>query len=158
MKIKHLLAILTAFSTSFAFANEPAKQPVDSAAINAACSADGKAAGCGDKQVGTGLLRCLGEYRKAHKEFALSAGCKEQLEKHHKPDPAIQADNAAINTACAADAQTAGCGDKKVGSGLLRCLGEYRKAHKEFTLSAGCKSAVEKRRDDQKQHGEQKGK
>lgn len=150
MKIKYLAVLAAIFSSSMAFANENA------AAIDAACAADAKTAGCADKKVGSGLLTCLHDYKKAHKEFALSAGCKEQIE-HKKADMAAKkADNEAINTACAADAKTAGCADKKVGGGLLRCLHDYKKEHKDFALSAGCKTAVEKRHDDQKQHGDHK--
>lgn len=46
-----------------------------------------------------------------------------------------------VDTACSADATTAGCGDKKVGSGLLNCLEAYRKEHKNFKVSEGCKNA-----------------
>ena len=160
MKIKYLVTFLAALSSSVAFANEPAKQAdpakqAANAAISAACAADGKAAGCGDKQVGTGLLRCIHDYKQAHKDFTVSAGCKAEVEKHHKPNPAIQADNAAINTACATDSQTAGCTGKQVGSSLLKCLHEYKQAHKEFALSAGCKEAIQKRQADQKHKKEE---
>jgi len=96
MKIKHLVILFVAFS-SVAFANDPAKK-ANNAAINTACAADGKMADCGDKQVGTGLLRCLHDYKKSHKEFALSAGCKEAIQKRqaeqkeHNKDHKPQAD------------------------------------------------------------------
>jgi hypothetical protein len=65
-------------------------------------------------------------------------------------DPAMKADNDAINTACAAEAQTASCGADKVGTGLLKCLHAYKKANKDFKFSDGCKAAMEKRHDDKK--------
>ena len=67
------------------------------------------------------------------------------------PDAAMEADNSAINSACSADAATAGCGSEKVGGGLLKCLHAYKKAHKaDFKFSAGCKSAMEQRHADKK--------
>lgn len=146
MKIKYLLAFAAAFSSSIAFANQE-----NAAAINAACAADAKTAGCGDKKVGSGLLVCLHEYKKSHKDFTLSAGCKEQIEKKKADVAAKKADNNnAVNTACAADSQTAGCTGKQVGSGLLRCLHDYKQAHKDFAFSASCKEAIQKRQADQK--------
>lgn len=142
MKIKYLVILATIFSSSMAFAND---NPIDTA-----CAADAKTAGCSDKKVGSGLLTCLHEYKKSHKEFALSAGCKEQVE-HRKTEVATKkADNEAVNTTCAADAKTAGCGDKKVGTGLLRCLHDYKQTNKDFQLSPACKTAVEKLHADQK--------
>ena len=66
------------------------------------------------------------------------------------PDAAMKADNDAINTACASDAQTAGCGGEKVGKGLLKCLGAYKKAHKDFKFSDACRDAMKQRRSDKK--------
>ncbi len=65
-------------------------------------------------------------------------------------DAAMKDDNQAINTACTADAQTAGCGSEVVGKGLLKCLHAYKEAHKDFKFSDGCKSAMEKRHADKK--------
>jgi hypothetical protein len=63
------------------------------------------------------------------------------------PTAQDHADARAINTACAADAQTAGCGAEKVGRGLLKCLHIYRRAqrqtNKAFTFSPGCESAIQ---------------
>jgi hypothetical protein len=63
-------------------------------------------------------------------------------------DQAMKDDNAAINSACTSDAQTAGCGADKVGTGLLKCLHAYKEAHKDFKFSDGCKAALEKRHQD----------
>jgi hypothetical protein len=61
-------------------------------------------------------------------------------------------DALAIDAACTAEAQTAGCGDEKVGTGLLKCVGAYRKAHKkDFKVSDGCKAALQKARADRKE-------
>ena len=65
-------------------------------------------------------------------------------------DSKIQADNDAINAACSAESATAGCGADKVGSGLLKCLHTYKKAHHEFKVSDGCKAAMKQRRADRK--------
>ncbi len=64
------------------------------------------------------------------------------------PDATIQADNQAINTACSADAQTAGCGSEVVGKGLLICLHKYKKANASFKFSDSCKAAMKQRHAD----------
>jgi len=47
-----------------------------------------------------------------------------------------------VDSACAADAQTAGCGQEKVGTGMLKCIAAYHKNHKkEFKISEACNSA-----------------
>jgi len=65
-------------------------------------------------------------------------------------DPAMQADNDAINSACATEAQTASCGADKVGTGLLKCLHAYKKAHKDFKFSDDCAAAMKTRHTDRK--------
>ncbi len=47
-----------------------------------------------------------------------------------------------VDAACTAESTTAGCGADKVGTGLLKCIGAYHKAHREFKPSAGCKTAM----------------
>jgi hypothetical protein len=59
-------------------------------------------------------------------------------------DATTQANAEAVNAACATDASTAGCSDKVVGTGLLKCLADYKKAHPEFKFSEGCKTASAK--------------
>ena len=44
--------------------------------VKSACSEESKAASCGDKEVGKGLLKCIHEYKKATKDFKVSDGCK----------------------------------------------------------------------------------
>jgi hypothetical protein len=60
------------------------------------------------------------------------------------------ADAQGIDTACASDATTAGCGNEKVGTGLLKCLHAYKRANKSFTFSPSCKTAMEKMHADRK--------
>ncbi len=64
------------------------------------------------------------------------------------PDATIQADNQAINTACAADAKTASCGGEVVGKGLLICLHAYKKSNPKFKFSDSCKAAMKQRHSD----------
>lgn len=60
------------------------------------------------------------------------------------------ADAQAVDAACAQDAATAGCGSEKVGTGLLKCLHTYKKAHSEFKFSDSCKAAMKTMRKDKK--------
>ena len=60
------------------------------------------------------------------------------------------ADKIAVDNACTAEASTAGCGNEKVGTGLLKCIHAYKKAHKEFKLSDGCKASMKQLRSDRK--------
>lgn len=68
-------------------------------------------------------------------------------------DPAkkeeLKSDRMAINNSCTAEATTAGCANEKVGSGLLKCIHAYKQTHKkDFKLSEGCKSAMQKLHND----------
>jgi hypothetical protein len=45
-------------------------------AVQDACVEEAKAANCGDKIVGKGLLKCIHEHKKASKEFKISDSCK----------------------------------------------------------------------------------
>lgn len=153
MKIKHIIALMGAFSASVVFAAEGMTKE-QAAAINAACAAEAKTANCGNKQAGSGLLKCLHEYKKNHKDFKLSPNCKEQIEKAR---PAKQ-QKSEIDNACANDAKTANCGDKQVGSGLLKCLHDYKKEHKDFKLSPACKTAIDKHHKEQKPQDPKKDK
>ncbi|MCM2354370.1 MAG: hypothetical protein NDI63_12200 [Pseudobdellovibrio sp.] len=58
---------------------------------------------------------------------------------------------AAVNQACASDAEKAGCSGKEVGSGLLKCLHAYKKEHKDFAISEGCKASTKSLRDEKKE-------
>lgn len=48
----------------------------------------------------------------------------------------------AVNTACTSEANTTNCVNEKVGTGLIKCIHAYKKHHKDFKLSDGCKSAM----------------
>jgi hypothetical protein len=72
-------------------------------------------------------------------------------------DPAMKADAQAVDSACTADAQTAGCGSEKVGTGLLKCLHAYKKAHHDFKFSDSCKASMKKMHQDRKAEKAEKG-
>lgn len=55
-----------------------------------------------------------------------------------------------VNTACASDAEKAGCAGKEVGGGLMKCLHAHKKANKDFQISESCKSATKSLRDERK--------
>ena len=57
-------------------------------------------------------------------------------------------DAQAVDSGCAADAATAGCGSEKVGTGLLKCLHKYKKANAGFKFSDSCKTAMKTMRTD----------
>ncbi len=63
----------------------------------------------------------------------------------------VIADKESVNASCSTDAQTAGCGNEKVGYGLLKCLHEYKKSHKDFKFSEGCKTSMTKLKTDRKE-------
>lgn len=48
-------------------------------AVVSACSEESKAANCGDKVVGKGLLKCIHSHKKASKDFKVSDGCKSAM-------------------------------------------------------------------------------
>lgn len=55
-----------------------------------------------------------------------------------------------VHSACAQDAQTAGCSDQAMGRGFLKCLSNYKKANKSFQFTPDCRVAVEKFSSDRK--------
>lgn len=48
-------------------------------AVESACVEEAKAANCGDKSVGKGLLKCIHQHKKASAEFKISDSCKEAM-------------------------------------------------------------------------------
>lgn len=54
----------------------------------------------------------------------------------------LGAEKEAVSAACTAEAAAANCGDQKVGSGLVKCIRGYKKSHKNFKVSEGCKQAM----------------
>lgn len=80
-----ILALVLASSVS-AFANDTAKKETlktDRDAVNSSCTAEASTAGCGNEQVGTGLLKCIHTYKQTHKDFKVSEGCKTAMQKLH---------------------------------------------------------------------------
>ena len=70
---------------------------------------------------------------------------------HAEGKEAMGKDAQNIDTACATDSATAGCGAEKVGTGLLKCLHAYKKAHQDaFKFSDSCKSAMKQMHQDHK--------
>ena len=68
----------------------------------------------------------------------------------------IKSDKEGVNAACVQDAATAGCGSEVVGKGLLKCLHTYKKAHKDYKFSEGCKSAMKTLHADKKEMKKEK--
>ncbi len=60
----------------------------------------------------------------------------------------LREDAQVINSACQPEATVAGCGGEVVGKGLLKCLGSYKKAHRDFKFSPGCRGAMKRLRED----------
>lgn len=68
---------------------------------------------------------------------------------------AKSADAQAVNAACTQEAATAGCGTEKVGTGLLKCIHAYKKAHSDFKPSDACKAAMKQLHHDRKEKKEE---
>ncbi len=67
------------------------------------------------------------------------------------PDATMAADRTNVDNACTTEAQTAGCGAEKVGTGLMKCIHAYKKANKKtFQISPGCKTAMQQIHADKK--------
>jgi hypothetical protein len=81
MNITKTALICLTLSASFAFAQGKEAKGPDAQAIDSACTTDSATAGCGGEKVGTGLLKCLWAYKKAHKDFNFSSTCKSAMEK-----------------------------------------------------------------------------
>lgn len=82
--------------------------------------------------------------------LGFSVAHAEPTEQIKNDKAAVTADKAAVKSACAEEAKTAGCGDETVGTGLLKCFHAYKKTHKDFKPSESCKSSVMKIKDDHK--------
>lgn len=78
------------------------------------------------------------------------ANQENKAEKKAEMKAKIAAHKSEIHQACQADAETAGCADKEVGTGLMKCLAEYKKANKDFQISEGCKTASKNMRKEKK--------
>ena len=51
-----------------------------------------------------------------------------------------------IETACSAEAGTAGC-SQEMGKGLMKCIHAYKKSHADFKMSEGCVAATHEGRE-----------
>lgn len=65
--------VLVASVSSFAKGEQRAAKDAE---IKKACAAEIAASGCGDKDLGKGLLKCLHAYKKEHKDMVISESCK----------------------------------------------------------------------------------
>lgn len=63
----------------------------------------------------------------------------------------MKEDAQVINAACQPEAAAAGCGGEVVGKGLLKCMGSYKKAHRDFKFSPGCRDAMKRMREDKRE-------
>ncbi len=62
----------------------------------------------------------------------------------------LKSDRVAATAACQEEAKIAGCSDKVVGKGMLKCIHQYKKSHKDFKIGDGCKAAGKELRKDRK--------
>ena len=76
------------------------------------------------------------------KFFLISAIFLTSISLSHAEGEAKAPEAQAVNAACAQDSAKAGCGNEKVGTGLLKCLKAYKQANKEYKFSEECKSAM----------------
>lgn len=91
--VKHAIASIvlaatccSAFAATQTTTTNPGAQghvatSADAQAIDAACKSDGATAGCGNAQVGTGLMKCIHAYKETHKDWKVSEGCKAAMQK-----------------------------------------------------------------------------
>lgn len=84
-----ILLITALFLITLPIVKADADKSEKAEATNIGCAADAKAANCGDKKVGTGLLKCIGDYRKANKSYKVSDKCAEAT-KNMKPKKAFK--------------------------------------------------------------------
>ena len=81
MKSKYAVLVLGTFLT-LNLAN--ADMASDKQSIDNACTQEASTAGCGNDQVGTGLLKCIHAYKKANQQtFKISDGCKAAMKQLH---------------------------------------------------------------------------
>lgn len=62
----------------------------------------------------------------------------------------LQDEKDAVVSACAEESKAAGCGNKVIGKGLLKCIYEHKKASKDFKVSEGCKTAMKSLKSERK--------
>src|SRR5690348_8562000 len=96
------------------------------------------------------ILNPSGDPMTAFRALLTGAALTLAMTSAYAVDETTKANADAVTAACETDASTAGCTDKTVGSGLLKCLADYKKAHPEFKFSEGCKTATAKGMQDYK--------
>ncbi len=62
-----------------------------------------------------------------------------------------------VKAACSAEIQVTGC-SQDLGKGLLNCIREYKKSHKEFSISKSCKAAKRDGREMRQEHKAERSK
>ena len=62
----------------------------------------------------------------------------------------LKQDKSVVEAACVEEAKASGCEGKEIGKGLLKCVHAYKKEHKDFKFSDGCKSAMKELKGDRK--------
>lgn len=80
--MKNILMIVSII-TFAAISNAKENTSADAQAVDNACTQEGTTAGCGNEKVGTGLLKCIHGYKKAHKDFKISEGCHAAMKQMH---------------------------------------------------------------------------
>ncbi len=100
---------------------------------------------CPGLEKGAALGKCVDEHMDQ-----LSPKCKERFQKRKEKHEQVVKLREAMKEACKAD-QEKFCPGKELGEGLLKCAKE-----KESELSAGCKEAIEKLKEE-RPHRKQKG-
>ncbi len=54
----------------------------------------------------------------------------------------VTAQKQSVDNACYQEARYANCGDKRVGTGLIKCIHNYKSVNKAFQISEPCKAAL----------------
>lgn len=74
--------------------------------------------------------------------FANSSATSEELQKNRE----------AVKAACSQEITQAGCSDKEIGKGLMKCVFKHKKQNKEFQVSESCKTAMKDLRKNKHAH------
>ena len=74
--------------------------------------------------------------------FALATEPSKTMPSKEEIKATVEAAKTQLQNACTEDAAKAGCADKEIGEGLMKCIHAYKKENKDFKLSDSCKSAT----------------
>jgi len=147
MKTKIAFWLFFALVMNFAcLAGLNASTSANAVAINKECSTESAVANCGEKKVGSGLVPCMHEYSKDHKDFKISTGCDKAISQYRRDHMKMSTTKNAlsVNRACSTDASTASCGSEQVGTGLMDCLRGYKQQHEDYKFTRGCSASLKK--------------